>query len=127
MENKMVNFRERKEYISEDGRRIEVWAKAGSIPLIDDDPQDPTEDIANDKLFYGILLIATPIGPKEIKFAMSNTATLEEAFATYNEAAQVVVKNLEKKQAEWEKNQASKIIQAPASALNSLDKPIIRG
>ena len=123
---KQVNYREKKEYISEDGRRIEVWARVGTVALNNDDPQDPTENIENDNLFYGILIIGTPIGPKEIKFAMSNASTLEEAFASYNEAAEKVVKDLEKRQEEWKRTQEAKIVQAPASALNSLNKPLIQ-
>lgn len=115
-----VNYRIKEDYIAEDGRHIEVWRKVGVIPMVSG--AEEAEKIDFESMFYGVLLIGTQFGPKEIKFAMPNATTLEDAFDKYNESAQEVVKELEKRQEELKKAHTSKIITAPAGALNELER-----
>jgi molecular chaperone GrpE (heat shock protein) len=116
-----VNYRIKEDYIAEDGRHIEAWKKVGSIPKASDGAEE-IEKIEQENMFYGVLLIGTQFGPKEIKFALSKANTLEEAFAIYNETAQSVVKELEKRQEELKKAHANKIVTAPAGVLDELEK-----
>jgi len=119
-----VSYRSREEYMTESGARIEAWTKSGEVTMDVGDDYDPStveEDLKREKLFYGIMMVMTPVGPKEIKFFIPDVNSIEEAMQAYPEAVDQVIGQLEEQRKEAMKQEQSQIVQAPAGALNELD------
>jgi len=119
-----VPYRRREEFMSESGARIEVWSKCGEVTMEvgeDYDPKSNEEDLSSEKLFYGVMMVMTGQGPKEIKFFIPDVTELEDTMKAYPAAVTEVVEQLEQQRIEAMKQQENKIIQAPAAILDEID------
>ena len=119
-----VPYRRREEFMSESGARVEVWSKCGEVTMEvgeDYDPKSNEEDLSSEKLFYGVMMVMTGQGPKEIKFFIPDVTELKDAMKAYPAAVTEVVAQLEHQRVEAMKQQESKIVQAPAAILDELN------
>lgn len=116
----LVNYRVKNEYMSEDGRRVEVWSLAGKVKQIED-IEEEVDSLENKELFYGILVVGTPIGPKEVKFSIAKVSSIEEAFDKYSECAEKTIEELKKRENEMRMAQSSKIVTAPSETLSQIN------
>jgi hypothetical protein len=112
----MVPFREMKTFQTDDGRRIEVFYKMGEVSKMKSE-EDTDIEFIEEPVYIGVVHIMTDVGPKEIKFEIGDATSVEDAFEKYQIWAE---KSIEEIKARF--NEArSRIIQAPADALNMID------
>jgi len=119
---KSVIFRKKEEFMAESGERVEVWVKHGRVEMEVNPEAEQNEDIELERMFQGSILIMTEIGPKEIKFSIPNVDTVEEAFKAFPVAVEEVIEELERQREEAIRKAQSQIIQAPADAMNQLNR-----
>ena len=117
-----VPMREMKVYQTDDGRRIEVFSLRGSVETLPDADKASKEFSKQENIYIGVAHIMTEIGPKEIKFEMTDINTVEEAFGKYHETASQAVEEMKERWEEQQREEESQIITAPASALDALDE-----
>jgi len=133
---KMVNYRKKTEYMTEDGRRIEEWAKVGQVEMASEEDRE-FKQVAQDNIYYGaiimmvIQMIITEEGPqsvpvpKEIRFSIPNAKTIDEAFSLFYETVEQVQQEIKKNQEEEKKE--PKIAVAPADAIKQIDNAVEKG
>lgn len=119
----VVPLRKMEVYQADDGRRVEVFTKQDVIPYLkrqeQDDDSPEFSDVPN--IYIGIVHVMTNFGPKEIKFQIPDVTCVKDAFAKYYALADDAVHDLEKKIEEAQRESHSKIITAPAGALDAIE------
>ena len=122
MENK-VPLRKMEIYQTDDGRRIEAYSHVKDIELVKDSAD--TEGVATTEgfskepfVFVGVVHVGTPVGPKEIKFEITNAKTIEEAFLKYYDFAQEAAESLMKRIEDAQRQMKSGILVPESAAPN---------
>lgn len=123
MSDKKVPMRKMTVYQTDDGRRIEAFEKVSEIPF---DTRSEEENDGSfeqrDTIYVGTVPIMTNKGPREIKFEIENSNTVEEAFAGFFAAAEKTMEVLNAQQKEMEEQtREPRIVSAPAQALKDLE------
>jgi len=84
-------------YQADDGRRIEVYQKTGSVKTEYNADEKP-EFLEGESLFLGVAVIHFPQGAQEVKFAIADANDIQEAFEKFHENAAKVVEMIRNKQ-----------------------------
>ncbi len=126
----VVPMRTMEVYQADDGRRIEVFKKKGTIPFIKrtQDEDDGIPEFSDlEHIFIGVVHVYTNYGPKEIKFQIPNAVTIKDAFTQYYGLADEAIADLERKikeaQTQAQDQTQNKIVTAPAGVIDTFNQP----
>ncbi len=91
----VINLRQKQEYLADDGRHIETFETIRKISRsIPKDEDESNEDLP-DNIYYGILVVQTPMGNQPIRFIIQDAKSVDEAFEMYYDVREVFIKEME--------------------------------
>ena len=122
MENQ-VPLRKMEVYQTDDGRRIEAYTYVKDVELVKDSADTngvaETGNFSKEPfVFVGVVHVGTPVGPKEIKFEITDAKTVEEAFGKYYDFAQNAAESLMKRIEDAQRQMKSGILVPESAAPN---------
>jgi DNA repair exonuclease SbcCD nuclease subunit len=124
---KMSPYREKKVFQTDDGRIIEQFEKVGEIemdlaPEMGDIDESEVEFDDYKVIFLGVTTLVDPTqGAREFRFKIESPS-LEDAFAKYYEARDAAFEELKAQMKQQMEESQNRIVEAPASALQDVDK-----
>jgi len=89
-----VNLRQKREYIADDGRHVEAFETIKKIESPANNDDKPNEILA-DNIYYGIIIVETPVGHQQMRFPIPDANTLDEAFNMYYDVREAYIEEIE--------------------------------
>lgn len=121
----LVPYRQMTVYQSDDGRKIEVFSKKGTIQYQErDNVKKPEFDLNLVDIYVGVAQIITEYGIKEVRFHIE-ADNLEDAFNKHYKEAMLAHEEVQRQIEEHKKKQMESIVTASEEDLKRMDSGLI--